>query len=71
MKTYQEIIKPTLVLMIIASIIAALLAVTYNVTGVAELANAAYSAEELTQYGLQLPYPMKERQAAFWHLKAI
>ena len=30
-----------------------------------------YSAEELTQYGLQLPYPMKERQAAFWHLKAI
>jgi len=50
MKTYQEIIKPTLVLMIIASIIAALLAVTYNVTGVAELANAAYSAEEIASF---------------------
>lgn len=50
MKTYQEIVKPTLVLVVIASIIAALLSLTYNLAGVAEVANAGYSNEEIAAF---------------------
>lgn len=50
MKTWQEIIKPTLVLVIIASLTAALLALTYNLTGVAALQNAGYTNEEAAAF---------------------
>ena len=50
MKAYREIIKPTLVLVIIASIIAALLALTYNLAGVAAVANAGYTDEEVAAF---------------------
>lgn len=53
MKTYQEIIKPTLVLVIISSVIAALLALTYNLAGVAAVANAGYTNEEISAFAME------------------
>lgn len=53
MKTYEEIVKPTLVLVIIASVIAALLALTYNLAGVAAVANAGYTNEEIAAFAME------------------
>lgn len=47
---FKEIIWPTLVLIIISAVIGGLLAVTYNLTGVADLSGAGLSKEELDQY---------------------
>ena len=47
---YKSIIKPTLVLVLIGAIVGGLLAVTYNLTGVAELAMAGLSQEELDTF---------------------
>ena len=45
-----DMVRPTLVLVLICAVISGLLALTYNVAGVADLANAGYSAEELRQF---------------------
>lgn len=47
---FKEIIKPTLVLVIISVVIGVLLAVTYNLTGIAELSSAGLSKEQLSEY---------------------
>ncbi|MFZ2540051.1 MAG: FMN-binding protein [Oscillospiraceae bacterium] len=49
---YKDIIKPTLVLIIICVVVAGLLAVTYNVTGIGELGNGL-SQDELSDYAPQ------------------
>ena len=46
---FKEIVKPTLVLVLICAVVAGLLAITYNTTGVGELGNAL-SPEELLEY---------------------
>lgn len=46
---FKEIVKPTLVLVIICAVVAGLLAVTYNVTGVGELGNGL-APDELAEY---------------------
>ena len=50
MRKTWELIRPTFVLVVICLIISALLALTYNLAGVAELANAGYSAEQLAEF---------------------
>ncbi len=50
MKIYQQIIRPTLVLVLIASLVAAALALTYNLAGVEKVANAGYTPEQLAEY---------------------
>lgn len=47
---WEEIFKPTLVLVLISVIIGVLLAFTYNAAGVEAVANAGLSAEELDLY---------------------
>jgi len=49
MKVWTQIIKPTLVLIMVCAVISAALAVTYNLTGVANLGKG-YSAEELKEF---------------------
>ena len=39
-----DLIRPTVVLVIVCVVISGLLALTYNLTGVAELSKAGYSA---------------------------
>ena len=51
MKVWNQIIKPTLVLIIVCAVISAALAVTYNLTGVANLGKG-YSADELKEFSL-------------------
>lgn len=51
---YKEIIKPTLVLILISSLVAALLAVTYNITGVGNI-STTLSNEVLTE---NIPFVM-------------
>ena len=46
---YKEIIKPTLVLIIISVLVGTLLAVTYNVAGIADLATAGLSQADLEE----------------------
>lgn len=48
LRMFNEIVKPTLVLVIIAAIVSGLLATTYNVTGVGELGNGI-SQEKLDE----------------------
>lgn len=50
MKIYQQIIRPTLVLVLISSLVAAALALTYNLAGVEKVANAGYTPEQLAEY---------------------
>lgn len=50
MRKTWELIRPTFVLVVICLIISALLALTYNLAGVAELANAGYSTEQLAEF---------------------
>lgn len=45
-----DMIRPTLVLVIICLVISGALALTYNLAGVAELANAGYSSEQLMEF---------------------
>ena len=47
---FKDIIKPTLVLIVISVVISALLAVTYNLTGVGELATAGLTPDQLTEF---------------------
>ena len=47
---WHEILKPTLVLIIIATLISVLLAFTYNAAGVAALATAGLKPDELAEY---------------------
>ncbi len=49
MKIFNQIIKPTLVLTIVCAVISAALALTYNLTGVAELGNG-YTPEQLIEF---------------------
>ena len=49
MKVWTQIIKPTLVLVIVCAVISAALAVTYNFTGVAELGNG-YTSGEIMEF---------------------
>ncbi len=49
MKVWTQIIKPTLVLILVCAAISAALALTYNLTGVAELGNG-YSKDELKEF---------------------
>lgn len=49
MKKYKDIIVPTFVLTLIAALIAGLLAVTYNLTGIANL-GTGLSEDELAKY---------------------
>ncbi len=45
-----ENIRPTVVLVAVCAIVSGLLAFTYNLAGVAELANASYTAEQLEEF---------------------
>ena len=45
-----DLIRPTVVLVIVCVVISGLLALTYNLTGVAELSKAGYSAEQLSEF---------------------
>lgn len=49
MKVWTQIIKPTLVLIIVCAVISAALALTYNFTGVSELGNG-YSNDQLAEF---------------------
>ncbi len=49
---YKEIIKPTLVLVIICAVVAGLLAATYNLTGIGEL-GGGLTPDELSEYAKQ------------------
>ena len=49
MKTWHEIIKPTLVLIVVCAVVSGALALTYNLTGVAELGNG-YTPDQLTEF---------------------
>lgn len=49
MKIWHEIIKPTLVLVIVCAVVSGALALTYNLTGVAEL-GSGYSSEQLVEF---------------------
>ena len=49
MKIWHEIIKPTLVLVIVCAVVSGALALTYNLTGVAEL-GSGYSSEQLIEF---------------------
>ncbi len=46
---FQEIIRPTLVLILVSVVVGALLAVTYNVAGIADLASAGLKQEVLDE----------------------
>ena len=50
MRKTWDLIRPTFVLVIICLVISAALALTYNLAGVADLANAGYSAEQLAEF---------------------
>ena len=50
MRKTWELIRPTFVLVVICLVISGALALTYNLAGVAELANAGYSAEQLAEF---------------------
>ena len=50
MRKTWELIRPTFVLVVVCAVISGLLALTYNLAGVAELANAGYSEEQLAGY---------------------
>ena len=50
MRKTWELIRPTFVLVVICLVISSLLALTYNLAGVAELANAGYSSEQLAEF---------------------
>lgn len=50
---YKEIIKPTLVLIIISAVVAGLLAATYNLAGISELGKGI-STEKLEEYTQQV-----------------
>lgn len=45
-----DLIRPTVILVLVCAIVSGLLALTYNAAGVAELANAGYSEEKLAEY---------------------
>ena len=45
-----DLIRPTVVLVIVCVVISGLLALTYNLTGVAELSKAGYSTEQLSEF---------------------
>ncbi len=49
MKIWHEIVKPTLVLVVVCAVVSGALALTYNLTGVAEL-GSGYSSEELATF---------------------
>lgn len=49
MKIWHEIIKPTLVLIVVCAVVSGALALTYNLTGVAELGNG-YSSDQLVEF---------------------
>ena len=50
MRKTWELIRPTFVLVLVCAVVSGLLALTYNLAGVAELANAAYTEEQLAEY---------------------
>ena len=50
MRKTWELIRPTFVLVVVCLVISALLALTYNLAGVAELASAGYSTEQLAEF---------------------
>ena len=50
MRKTWELIRPTAVLVIVCAVISGLLALTYNLAGVAALENAGYTEEELAEY---------------------
>ncbi len=50
MRKPWELIRPTAVLVIVCAVISGLLALTYNLAGVAALENAGYTEEELAEY---------------------
>lgn len=49
MSIWNQIIKPTLVLILVCATVSAALAVTYNLTGVADL-GSGYTAEQLSEF---------------------
>lgn len=54
-----DLIRPTVVLVIVCVVISGLLALTYNLTGVAELSKAGYSTEQLSEFAADaLPAPI-------------
>lgn len=67
---FKDIIKPTLVLIVISVVISALLAVTYNATGVGELAASGLSAEELAEFQPQALPTASSLQAVQTSLEA-
>lgn len=51
MRKTWDLIRPTVVLVLVCAVISGLLALTYNLAGVAALENAGYTEEELAEYG--------------------